>query len=126
MITKIENPHKKTKGLHAEIKADKGKITVHFAENKRNWENGLIRIEFEDHIGIKHSQTIMMDAIASVMFTAYDPTLIQRTIGIFEHIMFRIKSYLIFKLNKHKNYYEKSQKETKKSQKNNDVTCGEK
>jgi len=99
IITEKPNPHKD--GLHAAItdKYKRSELEVHFAENEEDWKSGVMRIVIKQG-GKEYEREIMIDALMSVVFTAYDPTIVQKVIGIFRHILIRIKSWLYVKKEK--------------------------
>lgn len=95
----------KPRDLHAEIRTtarlnDEGYviddglpvIRVHFAENEDQWKSGIIRIE----IG-KEVAEVSIDALMTTIFTAYDPTILRKTVGYFEHIVIRFLSFFLRK-----------------------------
>lgn len=65
-------------------------ISIHFAENQKQWEQGVIRLQ----IGYEQAE-VSIDALMSGIFTAYEPTLLRQAVGFFEQVKLRMFSFFL-------------------------------
>lgn len=78
------------------------KLIVHMSESDEQYKAGFARLEIRTSPHEVINMEFMLDALFSVAYTAYDPTIIKKALGIFTHATIRIKSWLYAQKNNKK------------------------
>ena len=68
------------------------RISVILGKNEEQFQKGLIEIKIVDEMGMETRVNVSVDVLTSVIRTAYDPKILYKALGIFQHILIRLKS----------------------------------